>query len=68
MTKWQTIETAPTDGRKVLAAFKGQFGWYVFVARAHKNAVVSQIGSGHALPTHWAPLPETPDGDYNYSH
>lgn len=54
---WQPIETAPKDGRKVLAAFKGQFAWMMFVAIAGPFGVSEP---GYAAPTHWRPLPEPP--------
>lgn len=55
---WKPIESAPKDGREVLACFVGQFGRHiVFVANANPDKVERQ---GYASPTHWMPLPEPP--------
>lgn len=56
MPNWQTIETAPSDGRPVL----------VFGGRHYKVNIVGADGdwwrSDHleAPPTHWMPVPDTP--------
>lgn len=56
--EWMPIETAPKDGQKVLAAFKGQFDWVIFVGYATANNGV--FCPNHARPTHWMPLPPPP--------
>lgn len=48
---WRPIAEAPKDGQ-VLAAFKGQFGWVMFLASwslAHNRL----YASGYAEPTHF---------------
>lgn len=49
---WQSLETAPTDGRQILVGFKGQWGWYSYVADARGN----DTGKHFAPPTHWTPI------------
>ncbi len=58
--KWLPIETAPKDGRDVLAAFQGQFRWVMFTAQANPQGVVA---AGYASPTHWQPLPAPPGSE-----
>lgn len=56
--EWRTIESAPKDGRQVLACFIGQFEKHVvFVAHANPDGCYAP---GYASPTHWMPLPEPP--------
>lgn len=55
---WQPIKTAPKDGRQVLACFKGQFEWIIFLA--HATSAHGVMASGHAAPTHWMTLPDSP--------
>lgn len=57
-TTWEPVATAPTDGREVLACFKGQFRWVIFIAHAHSSGVRAP---GHAPATHWMPMPEPPE-------
>ncbi len=57
--QWQPIESAPTDGREVLAAFRGQFQWVIFTARCC-NQPYGVYNCGYAKPTHWMPLPAPP--------
>lgn len=57
---WRLIETAPTDGRQVLACFKGQFSWVIFTAAAAPQSGGGVWAPGHATPTHWMPIPEPP--------
>lgn len=54
---WQPIESegvALEPGTEVLAAFKGQFKWVVFVARVGIGGELS--ASNYAAPTHWQPI------------
>jgi len=46
MSEWKLIETAPKDGRKVLACFKGQFEWLIFVAHAYPLGVLADVLRG----------------------
>lgn len=59
--RWETVDKAPTDGRSVLAAFKGQFGWIVFIAKALPTPY-GVMAPGYAEPTHFATF-STPDDD-----
>lgn len=59
-TTWQLVATAPIDGRKVLACFKGQFDWVIFTASAMPQTHGGVQAPGHAAPTHWMPMPEPP--------
>ena len=65
---WQPIATAAKDGRKILgfdpsllgiviAEWDGS-GWYV------DKASQDGLGFENTPLTHWAPLPDPPDGDY----
>lgn len=54
--KWKLVSDAPTDGREVLATFKGQFGWVYFIARANPALYGGVNALHHAKPTHWMPL------------
>lgn len=60
MTEWFTVDTAPTDGREVLAAFKGQFDWVIFIAHAY-GAPYGVHAIGYAKPTHWTHMPNDPE-------
>ena len=54
---WRPISEAPRDGQRILAAFKGQFGWVQFAAIAfgpESRAV------GYAKPDFFRPLPAPP--------
>lgn len=55
---WARAEDAPTDGRYVLACFRGQFGWVRFIAHA---GVAGLFAPDYAKPTHWMDLPEPPN-------
>ena len=61
MSEWQKVESAPTDGREVLAAFRGQFSWVMFIALAHPLSHGGLRADRYAKPTHWMPLPEPPE-------
>lgn len=65
--EWQPIETAPRDGRTIVAIkndrghrgytfifWDGDDGWVGYTAEDEKRLVKHQ-------PTHWIPLPEPPD-------
>jgi hypothetical protein len=66
---WQPIETAPKDGRWMLAAWhipKDDFGYCVSVVRYAGNSDWREkLGDGAddpvCLPTHWMPLPAPPE-------
>ena len=57
---WQTIDSAPKDGKRVLAAYYSNIycdwamdAYYKYGSWQHSN--------GHFLmPTHWMPLPDAP--------
>lgn len=62
--RWQTIETAPRDGKPVLVFEPGHTGG---VFKAHLARMMSgreewiTHGALHGLrPTHWMPMPEGP--------
>ena len=58
--KWISVdERLPDYGVRVLAAFKGQFTWVMFVAQKYKGEIRE---AGYASPTHWMPLPDPPEG------
>ena len=69
MEDWRPIETAPHDGRTVLAYFPAQAG------HAARQDVIAVYWTGwgggrretawsgaklHAKPSHWMPLPDPP--------
>ena len=59
MSKWQPIETAPTDGTEIL-------GWCdgcCFVIEYWLDAWREIWGLGRVDVTHWMPLPEPPKGE-----
>ena len=61
MTDWQTIETAPKNGDKLLGFNKKSKTYYVIkwaVKGMLKDNWVSR--EGLKSPTHWMPLPEPP--------
>lgn len=63
---WQPLETAPKDGTFVLMYRNGTVDtarWYddwMFGRSAWGNGSWSY--PDHALPSHWMPLPEPPQG------
>ncbi len=57
MSDWRPIETAPKEGQDVLACFKGQFEWVMFIAICGRFGPKAH---GYADPTHWMPLPDAP--------
>lgn len=60
-TMWEPVATAPTDGRQVLACFKGQFKWQIFIAYARQKSHGGVQAIGYATATHWMPMPELPE-------
>ena len=74
--EWQPIETAPKDGKSIIAYFPwGNFvcvAWWTSRSAGNKpgprwilsygrSAGVRPLcGSAHQEPTHWMPLPEPP--------
>lgn len=64
---WQTIETAPTAGIKVLLWWEGatRYGWCQGVGTARDGGDVWRVPSLETVPvgsrpTHWMPLPAAP--------
>lgn len=57
---WKLADEAPEDGREVLACFKGQHTWVVFLARAYPRSHGGLRATGYASPTHWTDLPKLP--------
>ena len=64
MSKWQPIETAPTDGTAVLL-YPYLDDWanaYVVYGYATLDGEwFSEVGRLTFEPTHWMPLPEPPE-------
>lgn len=56
--EWQPIETAPRDGRPILASDIGPYAYVVEWFKANK-AWIGADGM-YWSPTHWMPLPEPP--------
>lgn len=67
-TEWQPIETAPKDGREILAFAQGSHGLndtFFAVAQWANGDPDMWTGSGWfwpfaIRPTHWMPLPAPP--------
>ena len=58
MSEWISVkERLPEYGVEVLAAFKGQFRWIMFVSEMHHGKLST---AGYAAPEIWQPLPEPP--------
>jgi len=65
--EWRTIETAPKDGRRFLAFYKGNVGFFQWQDFGDECPVgwrdsfinVYREGTG---PTHWMPVPAAPSG------
>lgn len=66
MTNWKPIETAPKDGRTILACGRGTDGYFVCdVKWKHETWMLFDPAlDDHSFPTdyltHWMPLPEPP--------
>ena len=64
MSKWQPIETAPKDGKRILA---WQKTWYMVNTCHWSDNTNCWIKAGVKLehpdlwPTHWMPLPKPPN-------
>ena len=63
--EWQSIETAPNDGTKVLLWVDGQVDIGDWLPAIHPwNNSAWWVESGQVTarnPTHWMPLPEAPN-------
>lgn len=68
---WQPIETAPTDGTRVLlyspdppgSIDVGHWSHYCYVTHPRRGAWIiyeNRSDTIELLPTHWMPLPESP--------
>ncbi len=75
--KWLSIETAPRDGRWIMAGAAtdydviGGHSWWVGTARfdfpdddTPELMVASGYYKGPIDATHWMPLPPAPEGDH----
>lgn len=63
MNEWQPIETAITDGRKLLLGWWVDFpekGWVQEVNPAGNTTLRQGMCWLHGYATHWMPLPEPP--------
>lgn len=58
---WKLVKHAPEDGREVLACFRHQFGWVVFVATAQPRSMGGVQQAGFAPPTYYADMPDPPE-------
>ena len=59
---WQPIETAPRDGRRILAFDKGcAMGVIWFNAKEQMFEDVQCLIDDDGVVTHWMPLPEAPN-------
>ena len=60
---WQTIDSAPKDGREFLAYWSNMRGAFEFIQpmKWHEGKfVISWDHDDDIDPTHWMPLPEGP--------
>lgn len=62
MNTWKSMDIAPKDGSEILCCFKGQFSWVIFIGRSYPQPY-GVVAPGYAPPTHWMPLPSSPDID-----
>lgn len=63
MGEWQPIETAPRDGRVILAGYWRDEGWWsdLYDATPDEFAADDHGFTRDLAPlTHWMPLPEPP--------
>jgi len=59
---WIRVEdNLPPFGEKVLACFKGQFNWVIFIAELLDDGKLGN--TRYAPPTHWMALPVPPKED-----
>lgn len=64
--EWQPIETAPKDGTSFLGWSKTRGAHECRVhedVRHYKRCYASIAGGGWFYPTHWMPLPESPQAE-----
>ncbi len=61
--RWQPIETAPKDGRDVLACWADCPGWNARALRYDATDAAWKNEDDHSYrePTHWKPLPSPPE-------
>ena len=57
---WKLIASAPTDGRLILVAVKGQFCWSRYLAQAAGPATQRP---GYAKPSIWTDIEDAPAFD-----
>ena len=65
---WKPIETAPTDGTRILVADRNAAGGWVEAARYHGdyggwwmvNTDPTDYYDGQVYPTVWQPMPDPP--------
>lgn len=60
MDKWQTIDSAPKDGRRFLFSNGRMVGVAQYIA-GKAFAADSWQGQSYTVPTHWQPLPALPE-------
>jgi hypothetical protein len=59
--EWQPIETAPKDGRLILAAHDETYqGGVVVISWRHEYNAWADYDCDFWKPSHWMPLPEPP--------
>lgn len=61
MSGWRPIETAPKDGRYILAYRESAAGIFIAKWCSDKGFWINTCTGWHDLHTHWMPLPEPPE-------